>query len=196
MIGRNESRLLLTVIRQLETKRLWLRPLTLEDAVQIQERFPHWEIVRLLSAVVPWPYPPDGALTFCRDIALPQMARGEAWFWTIRLKDDPDQVIGVINLTKGQNKNRGFWIGLDWQGRGFATEAAEAVTDFWFDELKFEVLRVPKAIANLPSRRISEKQHMRIVGIEDHDLVSGRAPAEIWEITADEWHAKPKPARS
>lgn len=196
MIGRNESRLLLTVIRQLETKRLWLRPLTLEDAVQIQERFPHWEIVRLLSAVVPWPYPPDGALTFCRDIALPQMARGEAWFWTIRLKDDPDQVIGVINLTKGQNKNRGFWIGLDWQGRGFATEAAEAVTDFWFDELKFEVLRVPKAIANLPSRRISEKQHMRVVGTEEHDLVSGRALAEIWEITVDEWHARPKPART
>ena len=182
------------MIPPLETERMWLRPLTLEDADQIQERFPHWEIVRLLSAVVPWPYPQDGALTFCRDVALPQMARGEAWHWTLRLKDEPDQVIGAISLMRGDDNNRGFWIGLDWQGRGLATEAAEAVTDFWFDELKFPVLRVPKAVANLASRRISEKLHMRVVAIEERDHVCGRALDEIWEITADEWHARPRPA--
>jgi [ribosomal protein S5]-alanine N-acetyltransferase len=41
------------------------------------------------------------------------------------------------------------------------TEAADAVTDYWFDTLKFPVLRVPKAIANADSRRISEKQGIR-----------------------------------
>jgi RimJ/RimL family protein N-acetyltransferase len=184
------------MIPPLETGRLWLRPLAIEDAGQIQVRFPHWEIVRLLDAVVPWPYPPDGALTWCRDVALPQMARREAWHWTLRLKDEPDQLIGVVSLMKGASNNRGFWVGLEWQGRGYATEAAEAVTDFWFDVLKFPVLRVPKAASNLASRRISEKQHMRLVATEERNHVSGRALDEIWEITADEWRDRPRSARS
>ena len=49
--------------------------------------------------------------------------------------------------------NRGFWMALPWQGRGLMTEAAEAVTDCWFDVRKFPVPRVPKAAANLASRR-------------------------------------------
>jgi [ribosomal protein S5]-alanine N-acetyltransferase len=61
------------------------------------------------------------------------------------------------------------------------------VTDYWFEVLRFPVLRVPKAIANAASRRISEKQGMRIIGREDRDYVSGRLPSEIWEITAEEW---------
>jgi [ribosomal protein S5]-alanine N-acetyltransferase len=178
------------VIPPLETRRLWLRPLTLWDADQIQERFPCWEIVRLMSAAIPWPYPPDGALAWCRDVALPQMAIGDAWHWTIRLKDESDQVTGVISLMKAEDNNRGFWIGLEWQGRGLATEAADAVTDFWFDVLKFPVLRAPKAAVNLASRRISVKQNMRVVATEERDHVSGRSLVEIWEITADEWLAR------
>jgi [ribosomal protein S5]-alanine N-acetyltransferase len=34
------------------------------------------------------------------------------------------------------------------------SEAAEVVTDYWFDVLKFPVLRVPKATENIASRRI------------------------------------------
>ncbi len=70
------------------------------------------------------------------------------------------------------------------------TEAADAVTDYWFNTLKFPVLRVPKAVANVASRRISEKAGMRVIEIEERDFVSGRLPAEIWEITAEEWNAR------
>ena len=70
------------------------------------------------------------------------------------------------------------------------TEACEAATDFWFNTLKFLVLRVPKAVANVASRRISEKSGMRIVAREERDYVSGRLPTEIWEITAEEWNAR------
>ena len=48
-------------VPQLETRRLILRPLQLEDAEQVQALFPQWEIVRYLTARVPWPYPEDGA---------------------------------------------------------------------------------------------------------------------------------------
>ena len=70
------------------------------------------------------------------------------------------------------------------------TEACEAVTDFWFNTLGFPVLRAPKAVGNAASRRISEKQGMRLVAVEDRDYVSGRLPSEIWEITAQEWRAR------
>jgi RimJ/RimL family protein N-acetyltransferase len=70
------------------------------------------------------------------------------------------------------------------------TEACEAVTDFWFDVLRFSVLRAPKAVPNLASRRISEKTGMRLVAMEEHEFVSGRFPTEIWEITAEEWRAR------
>jgi RimJ/RimL family protein N-acetyltransferase len=167
-----------------------LRPLELADAAQIQTLFPHWEIVRHLAAQVPWPYPADAAYRFIRDIALPAVDRGEAWHWTLRLKFKPDQIIGSIDLRKKENDNRGFWLGIPWQRQGLMTEACEAVTDFWFNTLNFSVLRAPKAVANVASRRISKKQGMRLVATEDRDYVSGRFPSEIWEITAEEWRAR------
>jgi len=174
----------------LETPRLLLRPLELADADQIQVLFPHWELVRYLAAQVPWPYPADGALCFIRDMALPAIERGEAWQWTLRLKSNPQQIIGSIDLRKKENDNRGFWLGLAWQRQGLMTEACDAVTDFWFSTLRFRVLRAPKAIPNAASRRISEKQGMRLIATEERDYVSGRFPSEIWEITADEWRAR------
>ena len=174
----------------LTTSRLLLYPLELADAAQIQILFPHWEIVRYLATQVPWPYPADGAHKFIRDVALPAIARGEAWHWTLRLKSNPDQIIGSIDLRKKENDNRGFWLGLPWQRQGLMTEACGAVTDFWFDTLNFPVLRAPKAVANVASRRISEKQGMRLVATEDRDYVSGRFPSEIWELTAEEWRAR------
>jgi hypothetical protein len=56
--------------------------------------------------------------------------------------------------------------------------------------LGFPLLRVPKAMANESSRRISEKQGMRVVAMKDGDYVSGRLRTEIWEITAEEWRQR------
>ncbi len=179
---------------RLETPRLLLRPLELADAGQAQILFPQWEIVKYLANKVPWPYPSDGALTYYRDFALPAMERGDQWYWTIRLKDRPGVLIGSISLMKGETENRGFWIAPPWQGQGLMTEACEVVTDYWFDTLKFPVLRVPKATANTASRRISEKQGMRVVATEERDYVCGRLPSETWEITAEEWRARRRSA--
>jgi ribosomal-protein-alanine N-acetyltransferase len=172
----------------LETPHLYLRPLELADAEEVQKLFPQWEIVRYLTTQVPWPYPPDGAYRFYHDAALPAVARGDAWHWTLRLKNHPLQVIGSISLMRGESDHRGFWLGLPWQKQGLMSEACEVTTDYWFDALKFPILRVHKAIANEASRRISAKQGMRVVATEERDYVSGRLPSEVWEIDAAEWH--------
>jgi len=178
------------MIPTLETRRLLLRPLELADADQAQVLFARWEVVRYLNAHVPWPYPADGAYTFYRDVALPAMERGEGWNWTLRLKKDPERLIGNISLSVTENKNRGFWLGLPWQGQGLMSEACEVVTDYWFNVLNFPVLRVPKAVANAASRRISEKQGMRVMAKVVGNYVSGRLPTELWEITAEEWNIR------
>ena len=175
------------MIPTLETQRLVLPQLELADAEQVQVLFGRWEIVRYLAARVPWPYPPDGALTFYRDVAVPGMQNGVEWHWTIRLKTKPKEIIGSISVMTTGMDNRGFWLGLPWQQQGFMTEACDVVTNYWFESLRFPVLRVSKAAENIPSRRICEKQGMRLVGIEERDYVCGRLPAEIWEITAEEW---------
>jgi RimJ/RimL family protein N-acetyltransferase len=67
------------------------------------------------------------------------------------------------------------------------SEACAWANDFWFETLGFPVLRVSKAIDNVASRRISEKQGMRLVGVKEKDYVCGRLPSETWEMTAEEW---------
>jgi RimJ/RimL family protein N-acetyltransferase len=178
------------MIPTIETPRLLLRPLELADADAAQVLFPHWEIVRYLTSEVPWPYPPDGAQNYYREIALPAIARGDAWHWTLRLKSAPGRMIGSISLMRRTEENRGFWLGLPWQGQGLMSEACEAVTDYWFNTLNFPVMRVAKAIVNAASRRISEKNGMRVISTGEREYVSGRLPAEILEITADEWNAR------
>jgi len=175
---------------ELQTRRLLLRPLTMADAPQIQAQFPRWEIVRYLNNKVPWPYPPDGAECYLRDLALPAMKRGEAWHWTLRRRAEPENLIGMISLLTTEGENRGFWISPEWQRQGLMSEACDAVTEYWFEVLKMPVLRAPKAIANEASRRISERQGMRVVATQDNDYVSGRLPSEMWEITAQQWRAR------
>jgi [ribosomal protein S5]-alanine N-acetyltransferase len=179
------------VIATLQTDRLLLRPLQLADAEQTQRLFPQWEMVKFLATSVPWPYPADGAFTYYRDLALPAIERGQQWHWTLRLARSPEELIGTICLfSKDGYATRGFWLALPWQGRGLMTETAMAVNDYCFDVLGFTVLRAPKAVVNIASRRISEKTGMRIVATEERDYVSGRYMSEIWEITADEWREK------
>jgi RimJ/RimL family protein N-acetyltransferase len=174
----------------LNSRRLVLRPLQPDDAEDIQREFPHWEIVRLMTSQIPWPYPDGAALEFINNVALPAMAAGNGWFWSIRRLEDQRHLIGVINLSLGDNSNRGFWLAQQWQRQGLMTEASQSVTDFWFNVLGQAVLRVPKAKDNLASRRISEQNGMRVVATQENDYIGGRMLTEIWQITRAEWNAR------
>lgn len=172
-----------------ETKRLLLRPIALADAAQIQEIFPHWEIVRYLDTRVPWPYPEDGARRFIENVALPAVAGGDTWNWTLRLKSEPDRIIGNLELRRDAEYHRGFWVGIPWQRAGLMTEACGWANDFWFETLGCPLMRVSKAIENRASRRVSEKLGMRLVGIKEKNYVCGCLPSGVWEMTAGEWRA-------
>ncbi|KAF2405760.1 GNAT family N-acetyltransferase [Pseudomonas antarctica] len=169
------------------TERLILRPLTLEDVEGVQQQFAQWEVVRYLNAEVPWPYPADGARRYLEQVALPAMARGEQWHWSIRLNSAPEQLIGNISLMDQQDDNRGFWLGPQWQGQGLMTEASAAVTEYWFEVLKRPLMRVPKAAPNEASRRISARTGMRLIRTDEGQFVEGSFARDIWEMTREEW---------
>jgi RimJ/RimL family protein N-acetyltransferase len=175
----------------LETERLILRPLRLEDAPAIQRQFPHWEVVRHLLAKVPWPYPDDGALTNTRE-TLAKCARGEQLVWAITFKGGDDGLIGRIDLRPdvGGHDMRGFWLAREHWGRGLMTEAAEAVTAYAFEALGWPHLYVSNAASNAASHRIKEKQGFALVAVTEAQFVEGARPCEVWLLTREAWLAR------
>ncbi|MCE5985432.1 GNAT family N-acetyltransferase [Pseudomonas sp. LM20] len=173
----------------LYTDRLVLTPLRLQDAPIIQELFPQWEVVRYLDRRVPWPYPEDGALVYVRDVALPAMAACREWHWMIRLRNDAECTIGSISLFEQPGNNRGFWLAPQWWGKGYMREACRVINTYWFETLSRPLMQVPKAVANQASRKVSENEGMRMVGVRDGDFVCGQMRVEIWEMTRAEWLA-------
>ncbi len=175
----------------LESERLILRPIRMDDAPALQRRFPKWEIVRLMNHRIPWPYPPDGAATHLAEF-LPQMQRRESFAWAITLKGGPDELIGRIDLRPGDGASdqRGFWLDTEFWGRGLMTEAAERVTEFAFVELGWPELILSNAEANLASHRIKEKQGARIIARSPARYVSGEGVKVQWRLRREDWLAR------
>ncbi|MCO4769520.1 MAG: GNAT family N-acetyltransferase, partial [Deltaproteobacteria bacterium] len=129
----------------LSTPRLLLRPATVEDAPAVQALFSSWEVIQHMSLKVPWPFPPDGAIHWLRDIAMPKVARGEVMLWALTLRELGDQAIGILEWRRsdtGDSDGRGFWIAPAYQGRGLMTEAVVAFQDYVFFEEGVERLVV------------------------------------------------------
>lgn len=169
------------------TERLVLTPLVEGDIPAIQQLFPHWEVVRYLDRRVPWPYPADGAEQYVRGHVLPAIRHGKEWHWMIRLALTPEQCIGSISLYDQPGNHRGFWLAPQWQGQGYIQEACRVVNRYWFQTLGRAEMQVPKAVGNEASRRVSEREGMRLIDVVEGQFVSGRLPKEIWALSRGEW---------
>ena len=181
------SRLPVTPV--LETQRLVLRPLRVEDAPAIQEGFADWQVIKHLHAGIPWPYPADGALTNVRE-CLGKRERDEQFFWVLAFKHDNGRAIGRIDLKPEGLRDRdmrGFWLARQHWGRGLMTEAAERVTRFAFEELRWDRLWVGNSASNAGSRRIKEKQGARLVDVTPFDFVGGPGLKQTWLLEREAW---------
>lgn len=170
-----------------QTLRLLITPLQASDIPAIQTLFAHWEVVRYLDSHVPWPYPQDGAERYVREHALPAIREGREWHWMIGLATTPAQCIGSISLYDEPGNNRGFWLSPPWQGQGYMQEACQVINRFWFETLERPVMQVPKAAGNAASRRVSEREGMRLIEVSEGDFVSGRFAKELWELRREDW---------
>jgi len=173
----------------LQTQRLTLRPVTIEDAPAIQKHFNNWNIIKNLSKKVPWPYPDNGAEQFLKEMLLPKTASGEEMAWAITEKGGSGELIGLVHFRfKAEEEgNRGFWLAEPFHGRGYMTEAVEAVQDYIFFELKVDKIRVTNAVFNEASRRIKEKTGAQYVGRAKIEHHGGAPDSDLWEVTRESW---------
>ena len=185
-------------IPTLFTERLALRGVTEADAAAYERHFVDYEVIRHLSAAVPWPYPEGGVRAFIRDQVLPAQGR-DRWVWGLHLKGAPG-LIGAVDLWReGRPENRGFWLGRPFWGRGYMTEAVVRITDFAFDELGFERLVFANAVGNRRSRNLKERTAATLVDVAPAAFVDpAYRRTEIWQLTKEQWrnrrrHAVPRP---
>jgi [ribosomal protein S5]-alanine N-acetyltransferase len=175
---------------QLETERLILRPLSLSDAPAIQRHFDNWNIIRYLAAVVPWPYPADGADTFVRSQLGKISAGEEIYHWVLVLRGGDGEAIGNIHFrprADGAKGNRGFWLAEPYWRRGLMTEAITAVNDFAFLTLGLDHFYVCNAATNEASRGVKQKTGAVFVGFIELEHHGGQWRSERWIVRREDW---------
>ena len=171
-----------------ETSRLILRGITENDAATYKKYFVTYEVISQLAATVPWPYPENGAADYIHTQIMPKQGL-DKWVWGIVLKENPNELIGAVDLWReGTPENRGFWLGRQFWGKGYMTEAVEPVMDYAFNHLGFEKLIFTNAVGNERSRRVKEKTGARFLYKKPARFVNPEyTEHEIWELTKQEW---------
>ncbi len=151
-------------VPRLETRRLLLRPMVIEDVGELLHIFSDPKV--MASFNVP-PFGKDGMEQWVRRNLTHQEAHGHGLFSVI-LKTN-GLLIGDCGLEQMEIEGTmetelGFDFRSDHWNRGYATEAAIAVRDLAFDELKLPRLISLIRVGNAASRRVAEKVGMRYAG--------------------------------
>jgi len=150
-----------------------LRPFAATDATVVQ-RLAGVPEVALTTQNIPYPYE-DGM--------------AEAWIstlqgkWEVResltlaITAGVDMLVGAVGLELNLPHSRGelgYWIAHDHWNQGYATEAAAALIEFGFDELKLNRIQARYFVRNPASARVMEKAGMKYEGLlRQHALVRG-----------------------
>jgi RimJ/RimL family protein N-acetyltransferase len=144
----------------LETKRLTLRAPRLED-VKAMAQLANDKRIAENTRRIPHPYTQSDAEDFISAVNVP---KGEIAF-LVTLRDET--IIGACGLSfhDEQAPEIGYWLGLAFWGKGFATEAVRAVIDYAFTDLDHEGLQASARVTNPASRRILEKCGFQWTGV-------------------------------
>jgi RimJ/RimL family protein N-acetyltransferase len=169
----------------LETKRLALRAPRLEDAKTVATLANDRRIAENVARI-PHPYKVSDAEGF---IAGANKAGGEAVF-LITLRDET--IIGACGiLNQEQAPELGYWLGVPYWGKGFATEALHAVIDYAFTDLEHQSLQAGARVTNPASRRVLEKCGFQWTGVGLHRIraINSSAPIDRFRLERGIWSA-------
>lgn len=166
-----------TMPPSLRTSRLLLRPFVPADAAAVS-RYAGAREVAATTANIPHPYREETAVEW--------IACHEGW-WAAReqvvfaIETSSEPVIGAIGLVLAPPHRRaelGYWIGVPFWGRGFATEAARAVVGFGFEELGLRRIQAIHFATNPASGRVLAKTGFTVEGLL-------RSHAVKWDVAYD-----------
>jgi RimJ/RimL family protein N-acetyltransferase len=173
----------------LETPRLFLRWPKVED-VPVLAQLAGNRTLSEMTGIIPHPYSQDLAARYVGD-ARQWNAEGSKLKLAIVERQDPEQMIGMIGLriTQPDEASMGYWLGQRFWGRGYATEAAQALVDlgFMFTGLQQQVAAV--RVINPASRRVLERCGFQPTGSDFLSLPAwnGAVPVETYRLTRSLW---------
>lgn len=149
----------------LQTERLTLRAFTLADAPRVRELAGAREVAEM-TALIPHPYPEGAAEAWIGSHA-ERLSKGEVYSFAITLTAT-GALLGAIGLHVEQAHRRaelGYWIGVPYWGKGYATEAGRRVVAFGFETLELNRIYARYFAKNPASRRVQEKIGLRYEGM-------------------------------
>jgi len=173
---------------ELRTERLRLRPFRPEDARVVRELAGAREVAEN-TLTVPHPYPEGAAEAWIASLE-PAFARGEMAAFAVIGEDG--ELVGACGLKLEPEDGIaeiGYWIGVPWWGRGYASEAARAVVDFGFRELGLHRIWARVFVRNPASVRVAENAGLRLEGTLRRNLRKGDELLDhhVHGILRDEW---------
>ena len=149
---------------RLRTERLVLRAFSADDAPTVQRLAGDREAAST-TLTIPHPY---------EDGMAEAWIEGHASNWAERtalilaVTTETDGLVGAVGLHLKLEHLRaelGYWIGVPFWNRGYATEAAEAVMRFGFDELGLNRIQAGHFARNPASGRVMEKLGMTLEAV-------------------------------
>jgi [ribosomal protein S5]-alanine N-acetyltransferase len=174
-----------------------LRPFTRADAPAVQSLAGAWEIANTTSHV-PHPYP-DGAAEQWIASHAPGFAAGTQATYAI-VGQQVEALVGAVGLTiepQHALAELGYWIGVPFWGRGYATEAARALLGFGFSAFRFHRIQARHLVRNPASGRVLQKLGMMHEGTlrEATRKWERFEDVAIYAILAAEWNARNQEAQ-
>jgi RimJ/RimL family protein N-acetyltransferase len=167
----------------LETERLALRRPTLADVKAIAHLANDRRIAENTRRL-PHPYLQDHAVEFVRAMAADRRE-------TVFLIEHVHSPIGMVGIDwrEPELPELGYWLGFEHWGRGFGTEAARAVIDFFFEEFEAEHLISGARVANPASRNTLEKCGFQWSGVELHrfEALGSSTPVDCFKLSRSVW---------
>jgi ribosomal-protein-alanine N-acetyltransferase len=176
----------------LTTQRLLLRPFTLADAPRVEALAGAREIADT-TLHIPHPYPVGAAEQWIATHA-PRFIAGTLATFAIVEPQSTDMVgaVGLAIESRDARAELGYWVGVPYWGRGYATEAARALLAYGFESLRLNRVQARHFLRNPASGRVMQKLGMKYEGTFrqatrkwDHfeDIV-------MYAILAAEWDAE------
>ena len=140
------------------------------------------------TTMLPHPYPEDGAVTFIAE-AMRARKAGEAYSFAVLVDDELVGSCGLKEVHDGQ-ADLGYWIGVPYWGRGYASEAARLVTAFGFEALGLVRITAHALERNPASSRVLEKVGFRLVGRVPNPIAKWHPDDVIRRYALDRsaWH--------
>ena len=173
----------------LETLRLKLRPFSLSDARDVMRLAGDRDIADT-TLNIPHPYA-DGMAESWIETHKSGYETDSSVTFAVVLRDGAC-LVGAIGLTIDRRFNKaelGYWTGRPYWNKGYATEAAKAVVEFGFSDLRLNRIYARHLARNPSSGRVMEKIGMQEEGIARQDLMKWEEYEDmvLYGILLEDW---------